>query len=173
MSEPKGRRGAWTDEGGAPATSEEGRRRGKAPRRLKADAVPFRRGVLELDQDGKGRLIGSRCPSCGAHFFPAREVCSGCLTEDLKHVPLSGQGTLYTYTVVRQSTPGFTVPYLLGYVDLPEGVRVLGVLHGLAEGQARIGMDLTLVTVPAGTDDEGRQVIRYGFQPAAEGSRDE
>ncbi len=136
-------------------------------------AVPFRRGVLELDQDGKGQLIGSRCPSCGAHFFPAREVCSNCLSADLKQVPLSGRGTLYTYTVVRQSVPGFTVPYLLGYVDLPEGVRVLGVLSGLAEGEARIGMSLALVTVPAGTDEQGRQVIRYGFGPAAEGGGDE
>lgn len=135
--------------------------------------VPFRPGVLELDQEGEWRLIGSRCPSCGAHFFPARDVCSGCLTEDLERVPLRGQGTLYTYTVVRQSTPGFIVPYLLGYVDLPEGVRVLGVLHGLTENQARIGMDLTLFTRPAGTDEEGREVIGYGFQPTTGESRDD
>ena len=134
--------------------------------------VPFRPGVLELDQAGRGHLIGSRCPSCGAHFFPARDVCPGCLTEDLKPVPLSGQGTLYTYTVVRQSAPEFRVPYLLGYVDLPEGVRVLGVLLGLPEDQARIGMTLSLVTRPVGTDEEGREVIGYGFRPPAEGGHD-
>lgn len=135
--------------------------------------VSFRPGVLELDQDGNGHLIGSRCTSCGAHFFPARDVCSRCLAEDLRRVPLSGRGSLYTYTVVRQSTPGFTVPYLLGYVDLPEGVRVLGILEGVAEGRARIGMGLTLVTRPAGTDEQGREVIGYGFRPAAEGDADE
>ena len=135
--------------------------------------VPFRPGVLELDDAGNVRLIGSRCPSCGAHFFPARQVCSGCLTEDLERVPLSAAGTLYTYTVVRQSVPGFAVPYLLGYVDLPERVRVLGVLRGLAEGEPRIGMKLTLVAMDAGTDAEGRRIVSYGFEPVAEGDGDE
>lgn len=134
--------------------------------------VSFRPDVLKLGQDGQWQLIGSRCPSCGAHFFPARQVCSGCLSEDLARVPLSAGGTLYTHTVVRQSTPGFAVPYLLGYVDLPEGVRVLGVLLGLAEGEARIGMDLALATRLAGTDEEGREIVGYGFRPA-EGGRDE
>lgn len=140
---------------------------------LTSTAVPFRPGVLELDPGGGGRLIGSRCPSCGAHFFPAREVCSGCLTEDLERVPLARQGTLYTYTVVRQSTPEFPVPYLLGYVDLPDGVRVLGRLSGLGEDEARIGMALRLVTHSVGSDEEGHEVVGYSFQPALEGGRDD
>lgn len=136
---------------------------------LTSTAVPFRPGVLELEPGGGGRLIGSRCPACGAHFFPAREVCSGCLTEDLELVPLSARGTLYTYTVVRQSTPEFPVPYLLGYVDLPERVRVLGRLSGLREGEARIGMALRLATHAVGTDEEGHEVVGYSFRPALEG----
>lgn len=134
-----------------------------------ATAVPFRPGVLELDPDGGVRLIGSRCPGCGAHFFPARQVCSGCLTEDLARVPLTGHGTLYTYTVVRQSVPGFDVPYLLGYVDLPEGVRVLGQLAGISERDARIGMPLVLSTQPAGTDAGGRELVRFCFTTATDG----
>ena len=143
------------------------------PETVTSTAVPFRPGVLELEGNGGGRLIGSRCPACGAHFFPAREVCPGCLEQDMERVPLSGQGSLYTYTVVRQSAPGFPVPYLLGYVDLPEGVRVLGQLAGLSQDEARIGMALALTVQPVGTDEEGREIIGYSFRPRAEGDRDD
>jgi uncharacterized OB-fold protein len=129
-------------------------------------AVPFRPGVLDLGTAGGPSLAGSRCPGCGAHFFPARHVCSGCLTEDLDLVPLSRTGTIYTFTVVRQSTPDFTAPYLLGYVDLPEGVRVLGLLVGLGEGKATIGMTVTLATQPKGTDADGCEIVGYCFRPA-------
>lgn len=136
-------------------------------------AVPFRPEVLELMDGGGGRLIGSRCPACGAHFFPVRDVCSGCLGQDMERVALSSRGSLYTYTVVRQSVPGFSVPYLLGYVDLPEGVRVLGPLAGLGEDEVHIGMTLGLATRPVGTSEEGHELIGYVFQPEAEGNPDD
>lgn len=136
-------------------------------------AVPFRPEVLELADNGRGHLIGSRCPACGAHFFPAREVCSRCLGQDMERVALSSRGSLYTYTVVRQSVPGFSVPYLLGYVDLPEGVRVLGPLADLGEDEVHIGMTLDLATRPVGTSEEGHELIGYVFQPAVEGNPDD
>lgn len=78
---------------------------------------------------------------------------------------------LYTYTVVFQSTPEFRTPYLLGYVDLPEGVRVLAPLADLAVDDVRIGMPLRLVVEPVRTDAEGRAVLGYRLhraQPATE-----
>lgn len=130
--------------------------------------VPFRPGVLDDD----GRLVGSRCPACGAHFFPSRQVCARCLAEDLETAVLSTRGTLYTYTVVRQSVPGFEAPYVLGYVDLPEGVRVLGQIVGAAPDEVRIGMTLAVSVEPFGEDQEGRQVLGYRLRPVedADGS---
>ncbi len=124
--------------------------------------VSFRPDVLEVGPDG-GHLVGSRCPTCGAHFFPARQVCSRCLS-DLETVALSGRGTIYTYTVIHQGPPGFQAPYLLAYVDLPEGVRVLGQVEGPPE-QARIGSEVELVLVPQGQDQEGREVVGFRFRP--------
>jgi len=131
--------------------------------------VSFRPGLL----DGDGRVVGSRCPSCGAHFFPPRQVCSRCLTEDLEVVALSGSGVVYTYTVVHQAAPGFDVPYALGYVDLPEGVRLLGQIAGISPEALRIGMPVSLRVEPFGQDEEGRQILGYRFRPVEGGSDDD
>ena len=130
-------------------------------------AVSFRPGELEIDADGSGHLLGSRCRACGAHFFPVRQVCAGCLGSDLETVRFSTKGTLYTYTVVRQSTPAFEVPYLLGYVDLPEGVRVMGQLTG-AESDIHIGSAMVLSIEPFGVDDDGNELLGYRFAPASD-----
>ncbi len=106
-------------------------------------ALSFRPGELEIEEDGSGHLVGSRCNGCGAHYFPVREACAACHSLDLDAVPISQKGVLYTYSVVRQSTPAFEVPYVLGYVDFPEGVRVMGQI-AVDESEVEIGMDLEL-----------------------------
>ncbi len=131
-----------------------------------AVGLSFRPGELEVHPDGTGNLIGSRCLNCGAHFFPVREACSRCLGDDLETVPFSTQGTLYTYSVVHQSTPSFEVPYVLGYVDFPEGVRIMGQITGCDIEDIHIGMPLVLSLEPWGEDDEGTPLIGYRFRPA-------
>jgi uncharacterized OB-fold protein len=96
-------------------------------------------------------------------------VCSRCLTEELETVPLSSHGTVYTYTVVHQAAPGFEVPYALGYVDLPEGVRVLGQIVGVEPEAVRIGMEVELSLEQFGENDEGRGLVGYRFLASPEG----
>jgi uncharacterized OB-fold protein len=130
-------------------------------------AVSFRPGLLELGAGGGGHLVGSRCGACDACFFPPRQVCSRCLAESLEPAALSTRGTVHTYTVVHQAAPEFEVPYALGYVDLPEGVRVLGQITGVAPEAVCIGMEVELSLEPFGENDEGQEVIGYRFRPAA------
>ncbi len=131
-------------------------------------AVSFRPGELEIDDDGSGHLLGSRCAGCGAHFFPVRAACAGCLGTDMETVRFSESGKLYTYTVIRQSTPGFEVPYALGYVDLSEGVRIMGQITGCDPDEIRIGMPVVLALEPFGEDDDGRPLTGYRFHPAGD-----
>ncbi len=125
----------------------------------------FRPGELEVRDDGTGNLLGSRCRSCGAHFFPVREACSGCLSGDLETVKFATEGTLYTYSVVRQSTPDFEVPYVLGYVDFPENVRIMGQIGGCEIDDIKIGMPMVLALEPFGEDDDGNPLTGYRFKP--------
>ena len=132
---------------------------------ITAISESFRPGELEVRPDGSGNLIGSECQSCGAHFFPIREACSGCLSQDLEDVAFSTEGTLYTYTVVRQSTPAFEVPYALGYVDFPEDVRIMGQIAGLEFDEITIGMPMTITLEPFGEDEDGNTLTGYRFRP--------
>lgn len=130
-----------------------------------ASPVPVYPGVFATDAQGEAHLVGTRCRQCGAHFFPRRAVCARCLSEETEVVPLSETGSLYTYTVVHQSTPEFTTPYILAYVDLPEGVRLLAPLVGLGAAQVRPGMSLRLRVEALRTDPEGRPVLGYALHP--------
>ncbi len=125
----------------------------------------FRPGELQLTGDTDGHLVGSSCGSCGAHYFPTREVCARCLSEEMDTVALSGRGVLYTFTVIRQSTPAFEVPYILGYVDLPERVRVMGQITGCEPEDVSIGMELEMSVEPFTEDNEGNQMMGYRFHP--------
>ncbi|MFQ5557499.1 MAG: Zn-ribbon domain-containing OB-fold protein [Acidimicrobiales bacterium] len=131
-------------------------------------AASFRPGEFTVDPDGTGHLLGSRCRGCEAHFFPVRQACARCLGTDLETVRFSREGVLYTYTVVRQSTPAFEVPYLLGYVDLPEGVRVMAQLTG-DEADIAIGSPMVLRVEPFGVDDDGDELLGYRFAPSRTG----
>lgn len=132
------------------------------------EAIPLHPEVLITDARGQWQLAGTRCRNCGAHFFPRRTVCAKCLSDQTETVPLNTRGTLYTYTVVHQSTPEFRTPYILGYVDLPEGVRVLAPLADVKIDAVRIGMPLELRVEPVRTNAEGRTVIGYRLHAVAE-----
>ncbi len=130
------------------------------------NGISFRPNELEVRDDGTGNQLGSRCRSCGAHFFPIRKACSGCLSTDLETVKFSNEGILYTFSIVRQSTPAFETPYALGYVDFPEGVRIMGQIGGCELDEITIGMPMVLALHPFGEDEAGIPLIGYRFEPA-------
>jgi len=95
-----------------------------------------------------GRLMGSRCKSCGAFSFPPRADCEACMSGDFEFVELSGKSTLQTFTKIVIAPTGFedVVPYTVGVVDLEEGGRALAWFGDtVAEDEIEIGMDLQVV----------------------------
>jgi uncharacterized OB-fold protein len=81
-------------------------------------------------------LIGSRCLHCGTVAFPAARGCQSCGHQAMEAAELSSRGTVWGFTVQRfapKSPPyvvpeGWFVPFAVGYVELPEGVKVEAVL---------------------------------------------
>ena len=74
-------------------------------------------------------------------FFP-RTHCPTCGSRNLAWHAVSGEATLYSFTVARVPTlPEFTdeMPQLLAVVELPEGVHINTTLVGVAPDQLRIG----------------------------------
>jgi hypothetical protein len=75
-----------------------------------------------------GRLIGSRCLACRAASWPARAICERCGSDETEEQVLSDRGMLITYTTVWVPRLGLEPPYVLGQVDLEDGVRIF--THG-------------------------------------------
>jgi uncharacterized OB-fold protein len=102
-------------------------------------------------EDGEPvRLAGSRCRHCEGVFFPVKDFCPTCLkTDGLEIFPLSPSGTLYSFTVAHTGPAGFDPPYALGYIDLPEGLRIFAMLVDCEpfDEKLRIGQAMRLVRV--------------------------
>ena len=134
--------------------------------------VPIEAGYFTIPEDPseKPRLLGSRCGSCGEHFFPRRVVCARCLERDTEEVPLGPHGTLYTWTYVHFPLLGSKRVehggYAVGQIDLPEGPRVQSVLSG-GPDQFRIGMPMELELETLRENREGEEVVIFRFRPEA------
>jgi uncharacterized OB-fold protein len=117
-----------------------------------------------VEEGNKVFLMGSRCPKCGKHAFPRRTVCDACGTSaGLESVRLSNTGTLYTFSEVHVAPKVFTTPYVIGYVDLPEDVRILGqVEHTAAELRPDDAVEVVLGVIRK--SDSGQPVISYKFR---------
>ena len=116
--------------------------------------------------DGRSKLCGSRCQTCAAITFPPASVCSACGSEDVAPAALSETGTLYTYSVLHVGARGWPAPYVLGYVDLPEGVRVFSHIDAPADA-LRIDMPVTLQVRTPIRNPEGQEVLAFTFRPVA------
>ncbi|ARM74658.1 Zn-ribbon domain-containing OB-fold protein [Acidianus manzaensis] len=55
----------------------------------------------------KGEILGTKCKKCGKIYFPPQKDCTNCMTTDLEWVKLSKEGTIMTYSIVKQKPQGF------------------------------------------------------------------
>jgi uncharacterized OB-fold protein len=112
-------------------------------------------------------LLGSRCAACGSTLFPRADACTYCATEDPDPVELSGAGTLWAWTAVTAPPPGYLgeVPFGIGVVELPEGVRVIARLTESDPAALEAGRPMELRIVTLHRDNEGNDVVTYAFAP--------
>jgi uncharacterized OB-fold protein len=120
--------------------------------------------------DEKPRLIGSRCKDCGEIIFPTMDLglCSNCQSINLEEMRLSSSGKIYSYSVVMQRPPEYykgEVPYAIGFVELPEGVRVETLFTGGNPEDLQIGMEVEMVIEKLQEDEEGNEILAYKFKP--------
>ena len=118
-------------------------------------------------------LIGSRCVSCGEHFFPVQRTCTLCSSTDTEIVELGSEGRLWTWTIQgfmpkppfnSGETPESFQPFGVGYIEMPSGVKVEARLIENLPEQLRIGMRMKLVVAPFRTDATGNEVLGFAFK---------
>jgi uncharacterized OB-fold protein len=116
-----------------------------------------------IDEESKGfweacqrhELYVQRCGACGALRYYPRALCPTCLSDQVDWVRCSGKGTIYTFTATHQNqAAGFrdNLPYVMAYVELDEGVRMLSNIVGCDADAVRIGMRVE-VTFEDATED--------------------
>ena len=88
--------------------------------------------------------------------------------DDLEYFAATGRGTVYTFTVTNQNqAKGFAeaCPYVMAYVDLDEGPRLLTNIVGCDPADVTIGMAVVADFVSQERDD-GEQFAVPVFRPA-------
>jgi len=129
----------------------------------KKNVRPFMEGVFS-ERDGEFYLVGAKCRSCGQVFFPKRKDCINCFSGSCDELLLSRNGKLYSYTISYMPVYHFDPPHTIGYVELPEGVRVFSPLGDLAGKHLKVGMDMELKVEKLWGEGEN-EVIGYKFRP--------
>ena len=93
-------------------------------------------------------LYLQKCARCGTLRFYPRALCPSCLSSETEYVRASGRGKIYTFTVTYQNqAPGFRdeLPYVMAYVELDEGPRILTNVVHTPPDAVKIGMPVEVV----------------------------
>jgi len=95
----------------------------------------------------EGKIMATRCSSCGRLYFPPRADCLEDLSTDMKWEQLSGKCKLLTYTTAHFAPTGFQddLPYTIALAECRESVKVYARLSkDVDEKEIQIGMNLQL-----------------------------
>ena len=101
----------------------------------------------------RGELVLQRCRACGVVQHRPRALCASCLSDGIEHFVASGRGSVHSYTITHQNQlPAFreACPYVLAYVDLEEGPRLLTNVVGCLPEEVSIGMAVAVEFVDTG-----------------------
>ena len=100
---------------------------------------------------GKFRI--QHCNACGKNFFYPRALCVQCGSPDWAWIDMSGKGTVYSTSVVRQR-PEDGPDYNIALIDLAEGPRMMSRVTDIPAPAVTIGM-----AVEAYIGDLGKETL--------------
>lgn len=104
-----------------------------------------------------------RCSTCGTYRYQPKEVCARCQSRAAQWSPISGRGTVYTYTVIRRApTPAYEagLPYAIVHVTMEENFRMAATMRGMDPDAVRIGLPVRLAY-----DDVTTEWTLFVFEP--------
>ena len=126
--------------------------------------------AVGIADDGRPTLIGSECADCATRVFPPVVLCPECMGENVESASRSAAPDGSTAIAQVHVAPrGWAVPYVAGYVDLPEGVRVFTHVVDAAEDRLSMEMEVELTIAVLGTESGGEAFSSYAFRPSAGG----
>lgn len=83
----------------------------------------------------QGKIMGRKCPKCGAVEFPPVYACNSCGSLETEWVEISGKAKLHSMVLpaALSSKPEYKAlgKYCYGEVELEEGSRLNAVVRGI------------------------------------------
>ena len=138
----------------------------------KSDKKKYAKPLPRIDEESRPwwealkrhELYIQKCRDCGDLRYYPRALCTNCLSARTEWVRCAGKGTIYTFTATMQNqAPGFreSLPYVMAYVELDEGLKVLTNLVECKPDEVKIGMPVEAVF-----EDATPEVTLLKFRPA-------
>lgn len=108
----------------------------------------------------EGRLLLRRCDDCGVVIWYPRDLCPACHSRSTSWTEASGDGVVYSFTVTRRGQGRWrgAAPYVMAYVELAEGPRLLTNIVDCDPDTVHIGQAVTVVFHDTG---EGTALPRF------------
>jgi uncharacterized OB-fold protein len=118
------------------------------------------------DATAEGRLLLPRCEDCQTVFWYPRPYCPACASLRIAWFEASGRGSIYSFTVNRRGQADLSAyreagVYVLAYVELEEGVRVMTNIVDCDPDSVKIGQPVEVVF-----HDTGQGTALPRFRPA-------
>ena len=112
-------------------------------------------------------LVGSRCGACSKVFFPKKIICPNCFDGELREIHLSRTGKLHSFAQSILGPSEMEKPYVMGFIDLPEGVKLYSLLTDCEpwDEVLKIDMEMEMVMGKIKEDPYGNEIIGYKFRP--------
>ena len=111
-----------------------------------------------------GLFCVQRCRDCARALSYPRTVCLFCGSAQLELVDASGQGVVYSTTVVRRPKDAGG-DYNVALIELAEGTRLMSRVEGIAPHRVEIGMKVVAAVRTGGVEP------LLVFEPASDAAR--
>jgi uncharacterized OB-fold protein len=79
------------------------------------------------DATAEGKLVLPKCQNCGSVNWYPKVFCPVCGKFGVDWIDAAGTGTIYTFAITRRGlgVGAHAGPYVLAYVELDEGIRMM------------------------------------------------
>ena len=116
------------------------------------------------DATVEGHFQLQRCNECDTVLWFPRRHCPSCWTENVSTFNASGKGVIYSFTIIRKGAMLYKEagPFVVAYVELEEGPRVMTNIVDCDVESVKVGMPVEVVW-----HDTGQGNALYRFRPTA------
>ncbi|WP_022669660.1 Zn-ribbon domain-containing OB-fold protein [Hippea alviniae] len=94
-----------------------------------------------------------KCKTCGTVLWPPSIACPKCHSTEFETIVSKGKGRIYSFAVYRVAFDEYfkdKIPYVVGIVELDEGIHFLSNIVNCEPSLIECGMQVQVIWEPSG-----------------------